>query len=425
MNRDGGAASLALAVYRAGTTAFQPFAPVLLRRRAARGREDPARLNERLGRPLLPRPPGPLAWLHGASVGESLSLLPLAEALRSARPDLGLLVTSGTTTAAELLARRLPPGVVHQFTPLDTPAVAARFLDHWRPDLVVFAESELWPNLITGARERGAKLALLSARLSDASARGWARAPRAARRILGAFDLVMAQDDATAGRLAALGAADHGRLNLKLLGSPLPVADGAWAEAEAAGGDHPILLAASTHTGEETLALDAFAPLSRRDALLILVPRHPARGAEVAELSRARGWDTARRSEGAPFGKSRVYVADTLGELGLWFRVAHAAYLGGGHAPGVGGHNPLEPARLWCPTASGPDVDNWREVYRRLVEAEAVAIVPDAHALEAFWRHACFRDPELGRQAVRAEAVAVAQSGALDAAVSRLLALLP
>ncbi|MDP8916995.1 MAG: 3-deoxy-D-manno-octulosonic acid transferase, partial [Pseudomonadota bacterium] len=281
------------------------------------------------------------------------------------------------------------------------------------------------PNLITAAKERGAKLALLSARLSESSVRGWARAPGAARAVLGAFDLVMPQDDETAARLARFGALEAGRLNLKLVGDPLPVDEAAWAEAETTRSCRPLLLAASTHPGEEALAMDAFAPLSLRDALLVLVPRHPDRGAEVAAMVRARGWDTARRSEGAPFGSSRIYVADTLGELGLWFRLAGAALLGGGHAPGVGGHNPLEPARLHCPTASGPAVDNWRSVFEGLRRADAVAIAPDAYALEAFWRRACYRDPTLGEQAARAAAFAAAQSGQLDEAVSRLLDLLP
>lgn len=416
--------SVALAAYRAATAAVEPLAPALLRRRVARGREDPSRLGERLGRPSAPRPPGPVAWLHGASVGESLSLLPLVERLRAARPELQLLVTSGTVTSAELLSERLPPGVIHQFTPVDAPGVAARFLDHWRPDLAVFAESELWPNLITGARSRGAKLALLSARLSDGSFRGWSRVPAAARRVLGAFDLVLAQDDGAAARLRRLGAPDHGRLNLKLLGEPLPVDDAAWAEAEDARGGHPLLLAASTHPGEEAMALDAFAPLSLRDALLVIVPRHPERGAEVAALSRSRGWITSLRSQGAPFGPARVYVADTLGELGLWFRIAQAAFLGGGVTLGVGGHNPLEPARLHCPLASGPGVENWRGVYDGLLASAAVVLTPDAHALQGFWRRACYRDPELGEQAARAAAFAAAGAQGLDQAVDRLLALL-
>jgi len=181
------------------------LAPGLLRRRAARGKEDPSRLNERLGRPALPRPEGPLVWLHGVSVGESLSLLPLIAALRTRRPDLNILVTSGTVTSAEVLAGRLPAGVIHQFAPVDAPCAAARFLDHWRPVAALFVESELWPNLIVAAQKRGVRLALLSARITDASAEGWGRAPATARALLGAFDLVLPQDTATEMRLSAWG----------------------------------------------------------------------------------------------------------------------------------------------------------------------------------------------------------------------------
>jgi len=407
----------ALLAYRAAGRAAEPLAPGFLRSRARAGKEDPARLHERLGRPTAPRPPGPLAWLHGASVGESLSLLPLAERLRAARPEVQLLVTSGTVTSAQLLARRLPPGALHQFTPLDTPGSAARFLDHWRPDLAVFAESELWPNLVTGARARGARLALLSARLSESSFRSWRRAPAAARAVLDAFDLVMAQDDETAARLARLGAADHGRLNLKLVGDPLPVDETALAAARAAARGRPVLLAASTHPGEEAIALDAFARLP--DALLVLAPRHPARGPEVDALARRTAPGVTLASRGEPFGAAPVHVADTLGELGLWLRLARAALLGGSLTPGVGGHNPLEPARLGAAFTAGPHLDNWRGVYADLRAADAFAPVTDAAELAAFWT-----DPPRGR-AERARAWAAAHAGQLDAALPRLLQLLP
>ena len=404
----------ALLAYRAATAGLHPLAPAMLGRRARAGKEDPARLPQRLGRASRPRPPGPLAWLHGASVGESLSLLPLVDALRGARPELALLVTSGTTTSAELLARRLPPGVVHQFTPLDTPPVAARFLRHWAPDLAVFVESELWPNLLLGAKARGTKLALLSARLSDRSLRSWSRTPAFARRVLGGFDLVKAQEDATAAALARLGARDDGRLNLKLLGDPLPVDAAALTEARAAARGRRVVLAASTHPGEDAAALEAAPAVS----LLVIAPRHPARGPEIAALAEARGLRAGLRSRGAAFGAHPVHVADTLGELGLWFRLANAALIGGSLVPDVGGHNPLEPARLGVPFASGPHLANW-PIYDDLRAADAVTITPDADALGAFWRA-----PPPG-QADRARAFARAQSSRLDAAVERLLELLP
>lgn len=416
----------ALLAYRAATTALSPFTPALLRSRARGGKEDPGRLRERLGFASVARPGGALAWLHGASVGESLSLLPLIARLRTARPELSLLVTSGTATSAALLAQRLPPGVIHQHLPLDTPPAAARFLDHWRPGLAVFVESELWPNLLLGSRARGARLALLSARLSARSLRNWSRTPGFARRVLGAFDLVMAQDHQTAAGLSRLGAPDGGRLNLKLAGEPLPVDPLALRQAEAAAAGRPVLLAASTHPGEERLALDAYALLpAGGDSLLVIAPRHPSRGAELAELAAASGLPVSRRSEGALFGQAPIHIADTLGELGLWFRLADAAAVGGGWAAGVGGHNPLEAARLDCPLASGPGVGNWRDVYDGLAAAGALVWAPDAPALADFWRRGAERDPALRGQAARARAHAEAGASQLDAAVDRLLALAP
>ncbi|WP_442957945.1 3-deoxy-D-manno-octulosonic acid transferase, partial [Phenylobacterium sp.] len=243
----------------------EPLAGPLLRRRARRGKEDGARLGERLGRASQPRPPGPLVWLHGVSVGESVSLLPLVEALRAARPDLALLVTSGTRTSADLLARRLPLGVLHQYAPVDGPRAVAAFLDHWRPDLALLVESELWPNLILAAQARGTRLALASARMTEKSARGWARAPAAAARLLAAFDLILPQDEATAGRLAALGARPGPQLNLKTIGAPLPCDAAELAALKDAWGGRPVVLAASTHPGEEAMVLEAFKPLAERD----------------------------------------------------------------------------------------------------------------------------------------------------------------
>ena len=217
---------LSLALYGLATRLAEPIAPTLLRRRLARGKEDPARLGERLGHAGRPRPEGVLVWLHGASVGEALSLTSLVEALAAARPDVTLLVTSGTRTSAALMAERLPPGAIHQYLPVDGPAAVARFLDHWRPSLGVFVESELWPNLLLAARARGVRLALLSAKLSQASFRGWRRAPAAARRLFEGFDLILAQDDRADERVTALGGEVAGIADLKFGAAPLP-ADGA------------------------------------------------------------------------------------------------------------------------------------------------------------------------------------------------------
>jgi 3-deoxy-D-manno-octulosonic-acid transferase len=193
--------SLVLKAYSVVTGWLEPLAPRLLGARARRGKEDAARLNERLGRPSIPRPSGPLVWLHGVSVGESLSLLPVIARLRAERPETAILVTSGTVTSARILAERLPPDVIHQYAPVDGPLATARFLNHWRPSLGVLVESELWPNLIGAARARGVKLALISARITDKTAQGWGRMPGAAGALLSAFDLILPQDDASAARI--------------------------------------------------------------------------------------------------------------------------------------------------------------------------------------------------------------------------------
>ena len=416
--------SLGLSAYRLATRAAEPFAPALLGARARRGKEDAARLGERLGAASGPRPPGRLAWLHGASVGEGLSLLPLVEALGQADPALELLVTSGTRTSAELLGRRLPARVRHQYVPVDGPRASARFLDHWRPELAVFVESELWPNLILDARARGAGTALVSARLSAGSLRTWGLVPAAARRLLGGFDLVLAQDDDTASALARLGARDDGRLNLKLAGAPLPADSAALAELSGRLGGRPVLLAASTHPGEEAMVLEVFGFLRGRPErpLLVIVPRHPERGAAVEALARGQGLATARLAAGQPLTEAtEVYVADTVGELGLWFRLARIALVGGSLAPGLGGHNPLEAARLGCPVVSGEQVANWRAVYEELLAAGGLRMTAGVGGLASAFAEALVDASALRAEAARGAALAEGRTAAVGDAAARLL----
>ena len=414
---------LSLRLYRWGTALAEPLAPILLKRRVARGKEDPARVAERLGHASVPRPDGALVWLHGASVGESLSILPLVERLITERPGLNILITSGTVASAELIAGRAPKVVIHQFAPVDAPSAATRFLEHWRPDLAVFVESEIWPNLITSAKARGVKLALVSARLSEASLTGWSKRRAAARAIFRSFDLVLSQTDQVAEGLRALGAKDHGRLNLKLAGAPLSADAERLAELRAAAGDRPVLLAASTHPGEDEIVLDAF-QLIAGYGLLVIVPRHIERGAEIAAAARSRGFDVGRRSEG-PFGMSRVYVADTLGELGLWFSLSRAALVGGSLIPGPGGHNPVEPAQLGCPIVTGPHVDNWREIYAALIGAGAAVVVNDALELTAAFADVLAQPAAARDRAERARGVVSTGEGGLGTAVQLILKLIP
>lgn len=372
--------SLALYAYRLLTRLIEPFAPRLLDDRARRGKEDPVRVDERLGLAGIPRPAGEVVWLHGVSVGETLSLLPLVERLREARPDVTVLVTSGTTTSAHLLGRRLPPGTMHQYVPVDGPAAVAAFLDHWRPSLGVLVESELWPNLILGAQARGIPLVLASARITAKTANGWARFPGAARRLLSAFTRVLPQDEASAERLRSLGARIDGQVNLKLAGGPLPHDAAAFTQLSAAIGDRPVVVAASTHEGEEIVLVRALDRLAER-LCLIIVPRHPDRAGDIATALKRDGYEFALRSAGQPLTRETdLYVADTLGEMGVFLRLADVVVMGGSFAPAlglppVGGHNPLEPARLGKPAVTGPDASNWQAVTAALAEAGGLAIV--------------------------------------------------
>ena len=372
--------SLALFAYRLLTRMLEPLAPRLLDARAKQGKEDPRRVDERLGITGVARPAGELVWLHGVSVGETLSLLPVVERFRKARPDLTVLVTSGTLTSAELLARRLPDGVIHQFAPVDAPGAVAAFLDHWRPSLGVFVESELWPNLIGAAKARGIPLALVSARITEKTAEGWARFPGAARSVVGSFDRIMPQDIVSADRIQAMGGRIDGLVNLKLSGAPLPHDASAFTALSAAIGDRPVVVAASTHEGEEIAVVRALDRLTER-LCLILVPRHPERGDEIATALGRDGYRFALRSNGAvPNAETDIYVADTLGELGLFLRLADVVVMGGSFGSFLGreawgGHNPLEPARLGKPAVSGPDAANWREVTDALTAAGGLAVV--------------------------------------------------
>ena len=422
--------TLSLRLYRAAMAVLQPFAPGLLSSRAAKGKEDAARLQERLGYASMARPEGGLVWIHAVSVGESQAVLPLIERLAKARPELTLLVTCGTVTAAALLARRLPAGAIHQYAPLDTPASARRFLDHWRPDLVILVESEIWPNLILGAKQRGAKLALISARITHKTAKGWARMSKGIRQVLAAFDLVLPQDELSAERLRFFGVETDGRLNLKLAGQPLPADEAELAALRKAIGKRPVVLAASTHAGEEATIVTPMLTAIRNEApdtLMIIAPRHPERLAEVlTDVGTGHG-PVAVRSRGDTLTRqTRIYVADTLGEMGLFFRLADVVVMGGSFVPGVGGHNPMEPARLGAPVISGPQVFNSQEVYDAMTLGERGAMIVENERDLSMALAGLLAAPDAAKAlGVRGKAFAESQSAQLDTAWARLEALLP
>jgi 3-deoxy-D-manno-octulosonic-acid transferase len=378
---------IALRAYRIAAAAIAPAAPLLLRARVRRGKEECARLSERLGRPELPRPEGELVWIHGASVGECVSVLPLIRELLQ-KPGRSVLVTSGTVTSAALMSDRLPARAFHQFVPVDTPAAVSRFLDHWRPAAALFVDSELWPNLLAGARARAIPAALVNGRMSARSFAGWRRAPKSAQWLLACFDTCLAQDEASAERLRRLGARDvRVTGNLKADAEPELPNPAARAELANAIGSRPVLLAASTHPGEEETLLPAHDLLRREfpDLLTIVAPRHPGRGADIAMLCGTR--KIARRSQGAlPESNTAVYVADTIGELPLFFAVAPFAFIGGSLVP-HGGQNPLEAARLGRPVMAGPYTENFATVYTAIFAAQDKGRVRSSAEIAALARH--------------------------------------
>lgn len=373
-----------LKLYRFASRAAGPIAELALARRLRAGKEDPARIGERRGAPSRPRPEGSLVWIHGASVGESLSVLPLVSRLRAQRPEWRFLVTTGTTTSAQLMAERLPEGAFHQYIPLDHPRYVSAFLDYWRPEAAIFIESEFWPNLILETRARVGYMALINGRVSPKSFDQWRRKPRTIRYVLSAFDAMIAQDRQNAERLQTLSERDvlcFG--NLKNAAPPLPVDPGAVEALKETIGARPHWLAASTHPGEEEAVFEAHKILKSAfpSLLTILAPRHPDRGGEIRALAESKGLKARRRSRKEHIDpRTDIYIADTLGELGLFYRLSDISFVGGGLTP-KGGHNPLEPARLGGAILHGQYTFNFVETYTEMRAAGGAALVRNEREL--------------------------------------------
>ena len=412
----------ALAFYRLATSAFGPLAPALLGWRRRRGKEDGRRMAERMGHASLARPAGPLVWLHGASVGEGVALLPLVEQLVAR--GFHVLVTSGTVTSAAILAERLPAGAMHQYLPLDIPAFLTRFLDHWRPGLALIAESEIWPNRLRLVHARGVPLALVNARLSPRSFARWSKAPGVIGSLLGRIDLCLAQTGDDALRLQQLGAPFLEVCgNLKYDVPAPPFSQAALAQMTAAVGARPVWFAASTHPGEEEIILGVHERLRRSfpDLLTVIAPRHARRGPQIAQIAARFGLPAALRSQGdAVLQETQLYVADTMGEMGLFYRLTSIVLMGKSLGEARGGQNPIEPAKLGAIVLHGPNVGNFSQVYDDLAGAHGALEVADAAALEAALR-LYFSDPALVRRDGRATKEAVERFGGATGRIMQAL----
>lgn len=413
--------TLALRLYRLATRALPLVAPALLRARLAKGKEDAARLAERMGEASRPRPSGPLAWLHGASVGESLSLMPLIEKLRAR--GLNVLVTTGTLTSAQVMGDRLPAGAFHQFVPLDCPRYMRTFLAHWRPDILLIAESELWPNMLHEAAHAGVPAFLINARMSGRSAQRWSKAPGTIAHLLSHFSAVLAQSPHDADRYRQLGAThvmDAG--NLKYDVAALPHDPLQLAEFSARIGQRPVWLAASTHDGEERIAMFAHRALLQfwPDLVTLVAPRHPHRGVAICEEARSFGLNAALRSRGETVSDgASIYIADTIGEMGLFYRLA-SAVLVGNSLVSRGGHNPIEVAKLGAPVLHGPHVQNFLDVYAAL-DAAGGAFMVDSPDDLARTLARLLRDTALVRSSARAASEVVAKFGGASARIMNVI----
>jgi 3-deoxy-D-manno-octulosonic-acid transferase len=398
-----------------------PLLPIALSWRASRGKEDRTRLDERFGRTTLSRPPGRLAWVHAASVGETNAVMPLVE--RLIESGVAVVFTTVTVTAAAIAAQRLPAGALHQFAPVDAPPLVGRFLDHWRPQMAIFVESELWPTTIARLSAAGIPQILVNARLSERSYRGWSRFAGVAQSVFGRVALCLAQTRQDGERYRALGAR---RVivtgNLKF-DAPAPDVDQAKLdEFHKLAAGRPVWVAASTHPGEEAIFGEAHRSLREQfpNLLTIVVPRHPDRGSDIRSSMSATGLTVAQRSKNEPISDAtEVYVADTFGELGLFYRVAPVAFLGGSLVP-HGGQNPIEPARLACAVLHGPHIHNFTEIFAAIDAAAPASEVADAASLASALGR-LLADPATARRQADAAADALKPfSGALTATMTAL-----
>lgn len=408
-------------LYRTATRLAQPAAGLILRNRLKKGKEDAARLGERKGVPGLRRPEGPLVWIHGASVGETVSMTPIVQRLMERGHH--VLVTSGTVTSARVMAERLPEGAMHQYVPLDTPGFMRRFLRAWRPDVGLIAESEIWPNMIIESRKRDLPLMLLNGRMSDRSFNRWARQLPAARMLLSCFDVIMAQSRLDAERYLQLGAprVSLGG-NLKYDVTPPPADPEQLALLEGMTAGRQVWIAASTHPGEDEEIIEAHKAVAEcfPRLLTIIAPRHPRRGPDIEDLARGMGVSAGRRSAGlGPDRAVDVYVADTVGELGLFYRLAPIAFLGGSLVE-HGGQNPIEPAKLGAAILHGPHVHNFTDVYASLDRSGGAVNVDGADSL-ARRLEQWFTDASLSREVGRRAFAAVGEmAGAADRVMAGL-----
>ena len=375
-------ARAALKAYRLGGMAIYPLITPYLALRAANGKEDRGRRDERFGYASANRPAGPLIWFHAASVGETSAIVPLIREIR--QRNIHVVLTTGTMTSAQVTRERLGEDVIHQYVPLDLKPAIGRFLDYWEPDCAIVAESEIWPTTIAELTRRQIPQILVNARISDRSFSRWQRRPSLAEALFENMALVMAQSDLDAERFRDLGARQvttSGNLKVDTDAPPHDAAVLAGYMKQV--GERKTWAAVSTFDGEESAAAIVHRTLKARDNLLtILVPRHPERCNDIETMLVSQGLNVARRTRNDPLTPDvDVFLGDTIGEMGLYLRMTQVAFVGRSLFENKGGQNPLEPAMLGCAVLSGGHVQNFREAYQRLARNGSARMVRDTEML--------------------------------------------
>lgn len=406
-----------LAYYRIITQLISPFVPLWLWVRVLRGKEERGRIKERYGITNYGRAKGKLLWIHAASVGEANSVLSLIARLRNHYPQLQILLTTVTVTSARLMKERLPQGVIHQYLPIDTPSATQHFMRHWLPDFGWFIESELWPNIIAAAKEEHCLLAIVNGRISARSFARWQKMPRFAAELFSAFSVCFAGSDADAKRFEVLGAKNVLSMgNIKYDASLLGCNEADLLALKESTDKRVGWLAASTHAGEEEQVAKAHAALIKThpNLLTLIVPRHAQRGPEIAATLSKFGKVALRSKRDMITAETQFYVADTMGELGLFYRLCDIVFMGGSLV-NHGGQNPLEPARFACAILSGPYLYNFADIYREMQAAGAAKQVANGSELAKEIQSLLNNYSVLDAQQTKAKQLVESKSGASDA----------
>ena len=415
-----------LKIYQKITVKCGALFDKILELRLKANKEDPKRISERQGNPTLPRPDGTLIWIHAASVGEAQSTLILIKSITDIKPDAQFMITSGTVTSAKLMAERLPDNAFHQYYPLDRPDWVNSFIEHWKPDMILWMESELWPNMLGAIKAAKIPALLVNARLSNKSYNAWNLCSGMAKELLSTFEIILCQTTQDQARFEKLGAPKAVTTdNVKFSAAPLPISNTNLEKMQTAIADRPTWVFASTHDGEEQLACRIHQTLKQKvpNLLTIIVPRHPERRDDIMATCKTMKVHATLRTDdkNLPTSETEIYVADTLGELGLFYTLSQIAVIGRSFSnDGGGGHNPIEAAQMKCAVLTGPNVQYQQQLFNEMFAVNAAYQLDDKTELLQALR-TLFDDEQMRHDAIaRAEKFAGKKTGVIKTVMENI-----